>query len=57
MINLKQNDKNTLITCGNMNSLKENLDEAKIEEIEKAGSCRELNPGYLACAASALPLS
>ena len=57
MKSLKQNDKNTLITWGNMNSLKENLDEAKIEEIEKAGSCRELNPGYLACVASALPLS
>ena len=38
---------------------KENLDvfEAKIEESEKAGSRWELNPGHLACAASALPLS
>ena len=31
--------------------------EAKIEESEKAGSCWESNPGHLACAASALPLS
>ena len=31
--------------------------EAKIEESEKAGSRRESNPGHLACAASALPLS
>ena len=31
--------------------------EAKIEESEKAGSRLELNPGHLACAASALPLS
>ena len=31
--------------------------EAKIEESEKAVSCRESNPGHLACAASALPLS
>ena len=31
--------------------------EAKIEESEKAGSHRESNPGHLACAASALPLS
>ena len=30
--------------------------EAKIEESEKAGSHQELNPGHLACAASALPL-
>ena len=38
---------------------KERLDvyEAKIEESEKAGSRWELNPGHLACAASALPLS
>ena len=41
------------------NSFKERLDvfEAKIEESEKAGSCRKTNPGHLACAASALPLS
>ena len=31
--------------------------EVKIEESEKAGSCRESNPGHQACAASALPLS
>ena len=31
--------------------------EAQIEESEKAGSRRESNPGHLACAASALPLS
>ena len=31
--------------------------EAKIEESEKAGSHRESNPGHLACAASALPLT
>ena len=31
--------------------------EVKIEESEKAGSHWELNPGHLACAASALPLS
>ena len=31
--------------------------EAKIEESEKASSRRESNPGHLACAASALPLS
>ena len=31
--------------------------EAKIEESEKAGSRWESNPGHLACAASALPLS
>ena len=31
--------------------------EAKIEESDKAGSCQESNPGHLACAASALPLS
>ena len=31
--------------------------EAKIEESEKAGSRQESNPGHLACAASALPLS
>ena len=31
--------------------------EAIIEESEKAGSRRESNPGNLACAASALPLS
>ena len=30
--------------------------EVKIEESEKASSHRELNPGHLACAASALPL-
>ena len=29
----------------------------KIEESEKAGNCQESNPGHLACAASALPLS
>ena len=29
----------------------------KIEESEKAGSRQESNPGYLACAASALSLS
>ena len=29
----------------------------KIEESEKASSRRELNPGHLACAASALPLT
>ena len=28
----------------------------KIEESEKAGSCQELNPGHLACVASALLL-
>ena len=56
MKSLKQNDKSTL-TLGNMNSLKENLDEAKIEESGKAGSHRESNPGHLVCAASALPLS
>ena len=33
------------------------LNEAKIEESEKAGSRWESNPGHLACAASALPLS
>ena len=32
-------------------------DEVKIEESEKARSRRESNPGHLACAASALPLS
>ena len=39
--------------------LKERLDvfETKVEKSEKAGSRRELNPGHLACAASALPLS
>ena len=39
--------------------LKERLDvfEAKVEKSEKAGSRRELNPGHLTCAASALPLS
>ena len=31
--------------------------EVKIEESEKAGSHWEYNPGHLACAASALPLS
>ena len=31
--------------------------EAQIEESEKTGSRRESNPGHLACAASALPLS
>ena len=31
--------------------------EVKIEESEKPGSCQESNPGCLACAASALPLS
>ena len=31
--------------------------EVKIEESEKAGSRQESNPGHLACAASALPLS
>ena len=31
--------------------------EAIIEESEKAGSRWESNPGHLACAASALPLS
>ena len=38
---------------------KERLDvfEVKIEKSEKVGSCWELNPGHLACAASALPLS
>ena len=38
---------------------KERLDifEAEIEESEKAGSHWESNPGHLACAASALPLS
>ena len=30
---------------------------AKIEESEKSGSHQESNSGYLACAASALPLS
>ena len=33
------------------------LGPAKIEESEKAGSYQELNPGHLACAASALPLN
>ena len=32
------------------------LYEAKIEESEKAGSHKKLNPRHLACAASALPL-
>ena len=38
---------------------KEKLDvfEAKIAGSEKAGSCWESNPGHLAYAASALPLS
>ena len=40
-----------------MNILYLNKEGAKIEESEKAGSCRESNPGHLACAASALPLS
>ena len=45
----------TLASCWD----KENLDvvRQKIEESEKASSCRESNPGHLACATTALPLS
>ena len=50
---------NSSITVNIHSFIKERLDvfEAKIEESEKAGSHQELNPGHLACAANALPLS
>ena len=50
---------NSSITVNIHSFIKERLDvvEAKIKESEKAGSHQQLNPGHLACAANALPLS
>ena len=45
----------TLASCWNKEKFR--CYEAQIEESEKASSHRESNPGHLACAASALPLS
>ena len=46
-----------LRTLASRNKEKFRCYEVKIEESEKAGSHLESNPGHLACAASALPLS
>ena len=54
----KEHTRNMLKTLASRwNKQKFRCYEAKIEESEKAGSRRESNPGHLACAASALPLS